>query len=473
MNKTLNSPNIRLQWIGDPVLEFGNGNYHSNPKIGIPLYGPRSLHTTRHKDHIHIAYIGDMQALEKVRSFLNLIKNGVTPENIESNSITFPGLNSEVGYRIDLIESDDLIGLITTHEKDNILSINNKRERFHTALDLYESKVKFLVEKDHPLDYIFVVLSEEIYKSISSLKNYNKTQGNSVSNFRRSLKARLMKYGKPTQIFRESTTGLTDEKRELEDISNRAWNLSTAMYYKIGGLPWAPVNLGDSTCYVGISFYHPINEPNNIRSSIAQAFDQNGEGLVLRGQQFRLNDKIDKSPHLPYEQAKELIDQVLIQYQNYTKQFPKKVVIHKSSRFDIQELQGFKDALKIVSEFDLVTVGESSNFRVLRAGQYPPLRGTVASIGDNHLLYSIGYIPNLGKYPHGHVPRPLRILDHHGDTSEIDLLKEILILSKMNWNSANIDGFYPITLQFSRLVGEILKEIPEDIIPNPRYIYYM
>jgi hypothetical protein len=39
-------------------------------------------------------------------------------------------------------------------------------------------------------------------------------------------------------------------------------------------------------------------------------------------------------------------------------------------------------------------------------------------------------------YPHGHVPSPLQVADHVGDTAKADLLREIMTLTKMNWNSA-------------------------------------
>ncbi|HYG09355.1 MAG TPA: hypothetical protein VD835_05235 [Pyrinomonadaceae bacterium] len=43
----------------------------------------------------------------------------------------------------------------------------------------------------------------------------------------------------------------------------------------------------------------------------------------------------------------------------------------------------------------------------------------------------------------------------------------------MNWNSANFSGLMPITIRFSRLVGDILREIPIDKEPQPKYKYYM
>jgi hypothetical protein len=49
----------------------------------------------------------------------------------------------------------------------------------------------------------------------------------------------------------------------------------------------------------------------------------------------------------------------------------------------------------------------------------------------------------------------------------------MLVLTKMNWNSANMDGLMPITLRFSRVVGDILREVPEQEVPEPNYAYYM
>lgn len=72
------------------------------------------------------------------------------------------------------------------------------------------------------------------------------------------------------------------------------------------------------------------------------------------------------------------------------------------------------------------------------------------------------------------VPSPLRIADHVGqDTPRDTLLREILTLTKLNWNSAHFAGSLPITLKFSRLVGDIMREIPPDREPLPQYKYYM
>jgi hypothetical protein len=161
-------------------------------------------------------------------------------------------------------------------------------------------------------------------------------------------------------------------------------------------------------------------------------------------------------------------------YKAEQKQLPKRVVIHKTSRFEPHERSGFEGALtKRGCYYDLVSLSPTSGARLLRAGQYPPLRGTLFSVGAVNYLYTTGYLPALGKYPHGHVPSPLQVADHVGDTAKADLLREVMVLTKMNWNSASLGGLKPITLRFAELVGDVLREVPADREPQPKYKFYM
>ena len=155
-------------------------------------------------------------------------------------------------------------------------------------------------------------------------------------------------------------------------------------------------------------------------------------------------------------------------------QKPSRVVIHKSSRFWDPEKEGFAGALK--EEAYLTTTSyrstTPSEIRLLRAGKYPVLRGTHFTLGEIHFLYTNGFIPAYNTYPHGHVPSPLQVADHIGDSDIRDVLREILVLTKMNWNSADFAISKPITLRFSQLVGDILKEIPADREPLPQFKFY-
>jgi hypothetical protein len=193
---------------------------------------------------------------------------------------------------------------------------------------------------------------------------------------------------------------------------------------------------------------------------------------VLRGDPFEWNaDEQGKSPHMTQEGARRLISRTLQEYVNVRGTPPKRVVIHKPSRFwggdhgEYNELDGFKDGIHTVfrgCDFDLLTLTRSK-LRLFREGQYPPARGTYFCIeGERHLLYTMGFIPYLETYPGSYVPEPWQILEHHGSSAPKDLCREVLALTKMNVNNCSFADGTPITLSFSQKIGEILKHIDDD-----------
>ncbi len=109
-----------------------------------------------------------------------------------------------------------------------------------------------------------------------------------------------------------------------------------------------------------------------------------------------------------------------------------------------------------------------------RTGNYPPLRGTYVKFSDtNQLLYTVGYTPALRSYNGPRAPQPIEVIEHFGDTPWLDILKEVLSLTKLNWNTAAFNCSEPITLAFSRRVGEILSELGANKKMRNEYRYYM
>ena len=463
-------PKTDAAWTDEPSLTFAAGRLHPDPKVGIPLYGPRSLNTPRHKAEIHVGFIGPSEAIDSAHKFYEYCSPGVSGD---FEHAPFPGFQRDRGFRCDLRFDSAAAETITRQEQLDIARQRRVRDRFELLLQLTKAKLEILTQKDRPLDYVVFAVSEELYKQCHVTDYVEKGRGPVHRDLRRAFKALAMNYLKPTQILRESTANaMSSPTRDLDHISRIAWNLFTGMYFKVDGLPWGPTGLAPATCFIGISFFRPLGSTSTLRASVVQAFDENGEGLVLRGHNFHWNET-DRSPHISAEMAQSLIDMVLLRYQDERKQLPQRVVLHKTSRFESEERAGFENALSRVSHHDLVALAPVSEIRLARAGQYPPLRGTNFNIGDDSYLYTTGYLESLAKYPHGHVPSPLQITDHVGDTPRSHLLREILILTKMNWNSANLAGLMPITLRFSKLVGDILREIPDDQVPQPKYKYYM
>lgn len=457
-------------WFEEPHLRFGGGLEARDPKTGISLAGPFSLHST-HPAEVHVNFIGTAQATHDAAEWLMECAQGVDGDDSHA---PFPGSSHEIGYMFDVRATESEVGKITGAELRSLDALKTSRERFDAFLNLLDLKLRLLRDRGEPMDCVIVVLEDDLYKRYRSV-NYREQGRQFHRDLRRSFKALAMRHGVTTQLLRHTTVTRPFGGRGLDHPATVAWNLFTGLYFKAGGAPWSPVGLAPGSCEIGVSFYRPLGDDSSLCTSVVQAFDEYGDVFVLRGHSFPWDARHrGRQPQLSEEQAGELVGMVLSRYeQERAGQRPRRVVIHKRSRFAPDERKGFLDALGNI-QTDLVALRRADDMRLVRAGQYPPLRGTWYSIGDHSFLYTTGYLHHLRRYPHGHVPAPLEIADHvGGDTPRSDILKEILLLTKMNWNSAGYAEALPITLRFASLVGDILREIPTDIEPQSRYAFYM
>ncbi len=465
-------PKIKFtsKYLAEPQLLFADGGECVDPQLGISTFGPESFGSSRHPSKIRIGFIGSAETIGASKEWLGRVSAGISENEGEQ---PFPGMRLDRGFFCDLSFSSDWDEVLTQTEIKQVKAIRGERERFEAGHGLLRDKTRLVCERDMSPDVLVAALPHGFVSSTRVADYWERGRGQVHRDLRRAFKAMAMNFGMPTQIIL-SRTVKGGKGVDLEE--RRAWNLLTAMYFKAGGVPWKPVGLTEGTCYIGISFYRPLGTiVNTLRTSLAMAFDESGEGLILRGQEFSWSEDDGPSPHLTAAQAENLLSATLARYRQERKTAPRRVVVHKTSTFWPGERDGFEAALaKHVTSFDLLAFTPSSHTRLIRQGQYPPLRGTWFSAGDQDFLYTTGFIPQLGAYTHGHVPSPLRIADHiGGDTPREDLLREILVLTKLNWNSANLGGLMPITLRFSRLVGDVLRELPADDTPRPQFKFYV
>ena len=158
-------PVAQAQWLGEPGLLFAGDRTHADPKVGLSLYGPRSLGTSRHKNEVHVSFIGTGEAVEHARQFYAECAEGVAGDD---QHIPFPGCKFDRGFRTDLRLDSALTELITRRESEDVRRIRRQSERFEAAAaELLRGKVELLTRKDHPLDYVVVVLPEDFYGEMS------------------------------------------------------------------------------------------------------------------------------------------------------------------------------------------------------------------------------------------------------------------------------------------------------------------
>ncbi len=455
------------------MLQFADGREHIDPKLGISRFGPKSYSPRRrHPTHVRVGFIGSAQTIATTKEWIIKSAEGVRGDEKHPE---FPGFMIDRGYFSQLDFDHDWTAQLYQNEISDLLDIRRSRERFETLLCTLEQKLRLLSQRDQPPEYVVVALPDEVYTKCRVVNYKDPHLGDVHRDLRRAFKAIAMKYRIPTQLVRQQTV----DGREKDHPSKVAWNFFTGLYFKAGGFPWGPTGLTPGTCYIGIAFFKALGSTvSTMQTSLVQAFDEHGDGLVLRGPEFNWNalKAGSRSPHLDEEQSMTLINQALDRYQKEMHQTPQRIVVHKSSVFWAEEKNGFREALRNrVRQFDLVSLDtRQSTVRLITPSLYPPLRGTRFTVGDVDYLYTTGFIAELGQFHSLHVPSPIRVTDHIGqDTPRETLLREILVLTKMNWNSSRLGGKSPITLRFSDLVGEIMREIPIDRDPLPQFKFYM
>ena len=188
-----------------------------------------------------------------------------------------------------------------------------------------------------------------------------------------------------------------------------------------------------------------------------------------------MEDKNDKRPHLSNEQSYSLLKDALIKYKFALGMMPGRLVLHKTSNYYEDEMDGFIKAMEEanITEYDIITVMETE-LRFFRNNLYPPVRGSLFSLSEErHILYTRGSVHQYQTYPGMYIPAPIEIRIVKNVSSVKTICREILGLTKMNWNNTQFDNKYPITIACARRVGEIMKYLGDKDIPKESYAFYM
>jgi hypothetical protein len=335
--------------------------------------------------------------------------------------------------------------------------------------------IEFLSEQDPPPKVVVISLPEEVVEACSPRGLDRPKMKAGSTDFHDRIKTFGLQYDLPTQLIRPETLDFGQPGQEKAQV---AWNLAVALLYKSReGRPWKLAYLENDTCYAGISFYRDREQREKAHASLAQVFLGTGESFVLRGDPA-VRDEESRNYHLTRDSAKEIVRQVLDQYERYRGTTPRRLVLHKTSRFDEEEREGFISGSEEVSIRDFVTIRDNDPVRFYATGQYPPLRGTVVTPRGamKHYLYTKGYIPTLETYPGPRVPTPITVEPDPkvSETSYLELCREILSFTKMDWNTSDFAKKKPVTIKVARAVGAILAESERrGIRVKPQYYYYM
>lgn len=282
------------------------------------------------------------------------------------------------------------------------------------------------------------------------------------------VKAYAARNGQSTQFVREETIGSAS-------LCRVRWWMALALFVKSMRTPWRLDALDEDTAFVGIG-YSLDNEAatgNHVLLGCSHLYSARGEGLQFR--LGRIENPIIRggNPFMSKDDARRTGDTIRQLFYESKMHLPRRVVIHKRTRFTNEEQEGLLQGLEGVPNIELIEINIERSLRYLASKYkdgkleidgFPVLRGTtIVESDDTALLWVHGSTPSATnkyyKYYQGkrRIPAPLRIHRHMGQSDVMQCATEILGLSKMNWNTLDYYSRMPATLDSAGSIAKFGK----------------
>jgi hypothetical protein len=290
------------------------------------------------------------------------------------------------------------------------------------------------------------------------------------------LKAVMAGRGIPTQIIRESSA------IKYSCRCSVMWRLGIALYTKAGGIPWKMAHAEPETAFIGISY--AIREQKDsgpqFVTCCSQVFDADGVGLEFVAYETDDVHIERENPFLSRSEMRRVMARSLILYQRqHGGRTPQRVVVHKSTHFTEDEVEGCFDALRACTNINLIQIQQDVGWRGILIEQpqcglkkgapssYPAHRGTLLQLdGRTTLLWTQGNAPGAvgGKdfYKEGKgIPSPLLLRRFAGHGAWDGQAQAVMGLTKMNWNNDALYDRLPVTLAYAQVLARVVKRMPK------------
>jgi hypothetical protein len=504
----MNDP--RLIFIKEPQLTFGYSQKMEDPRDGLTLFGPYTRSTS--SGQLSVGVIGPERQRSFVIDYLRKIHKPVVSKEADVARPFFPGLEAAFGVFINF-DAVQQIDVDPNSIVDFLKYTDNHQRVFHLS-KLYADKLhKYLNEEHTNVSVWFVAIPDEIYRYGKPKSKIPKAEDNIKTgltskerksmqpflfqemnelkeayefeiNFHNQLKAKLLADKIITQIIRESTIAYEElwtdiDKVEYQKIFDtaKAWNIATTLYYKSGGLPWKLGDVRAGVCYLGLVYKKLGQEANGLNACCAaQMFLDSGDGMVFRGNIGPWYNPESKEFHIKKADAFELLSMSLEAFRAKSEinEYPKEVFIHAKTYFDDEEWDGFLEAASNKTKLVGVRIRNDNTFKLYRDFSYCVPRGSALIYTDTFAyLWSNGYIPRLQTQLGLETPNPLSVEITRGANDIEVVCRDILALTKLNYNACLFADGSPVTLRFADSIGEVLtagNNVQSNVLPFKHYV---
>lgn len=450
--------------VGEPALLFDPTDGHSrhiHPLLGLLTFGPFSRDQVGAVPNpIRIATIaphGETTILEKL---LREIDGHHRPLERRVYLPEFQGFRKI--FRVALTHAPGVARIELPDSLEQQIGLTIRPQEVLAQAVLNAIQALRLVRTD--FDLVMLYLPERWRCAFES----NDGDGFDLHDF---LKANSAALGIPMQIVNDRPSGALSYYCRC----SVAWRLSIALYCKAGGIPWTLADSTADTAFVGVSYALRGDFTTKPRFAIccSQVFDAEGAGLDFVAYEAEDVKVFGRNPFLTRSQMMKLMSRSLDIYQRrHGGRKPTRIVVHKNTEFRDEEIAGSFDAFASIDDVELVHVQQNVPWRGIfipkphEVDGYPVHRGSYMILDEYEaLLWTqgnareiVGGGRNFFKEGKG-IPEPLLIRRYagHGDISTT--CREILMLSKMDWNN---DGPYdrlPVTMSYASTLANIVKRL--------------
>jgi hypothetical protein len=511
MTRKINSDHVLI--LEEPALEFLHGQQLQDPHDGLALFGPYDSASSIHPKSIPYGVVGTEQGIGSLSKWSSCIRNPILLEESRDHVGPRP-LNEKLwppfpGFEAAFLSSwpETPVWTKTLNSAELRIASNDldPYKRAFGVVNSYLNAIYTALRKDGRPTVVICVVPEDVWRNCRPKSRlvegvgarldhgeliarragqtdlvdpYDPQQYLLSVDFRRQIKARVMESGTPIQIIRETTLRLgpptQENRRNLTPLPDRAWNLSTALYYKAGAKPWRLSGARDGVCYIGVAFRQP-DQSGAPACCAAQMFLDSGDGVVFMGEDAPMYSEKERQFHLSEDAAHRLLSGVL---KTYAEQGGKKLVeifLHYRSEINAAEFAGFSAACPPGVKLVGIRVRlERFGLRLYRRGSWPVIRGTFLKVNERKAyLWGSGFKPRWGTYDGWEVPVPLRIDIQHGQGDIERVAMDIFGLTKLNYNACRLGNAEPVTIGYSDMVGEILVANPTVRGKRPNFKYYI
>jgi hypothetical protein len=456
----------------EPLLSFHlhEKNYRIiHPLKGLKYFGPYDYSFTN-KDTIStikIALISPKNDIERILVHLKGLSQNKHPSTESDYLIEYPGFSSVYKKYLEIPSNSEDKLCVLVEEKEAILKTHREfYEMLKRKIDYYDT-----LKGDFDLLLIYFPSKWAFFREKKTEDVY--------FDLHDSIKIYCAKKNIKVQF-------IEDKSINYQDQAKVRWGLSLATYVKANGIPWKNQVIDSNTIFIGIGYAIRRTNHNRIVIGCSQLFDSSGCGLRFLLQPIEKPIFYGKNPFMSKEDARRIVLKLREAYFKMNPNFKiHKLVIHKTTHFTHEEMEGIAEASEGIKKVELYQIQQNNLWRGIRviknenlvkAFYYPVLRGTSMQIDDfTFLLWTHGSIAHNDlaganrNYYQGKrgIPAPLLIRRFRGNDPYEIVIKEILNLTKMNWNGCQLYKNIPVTLDFSKTLSEIAKQ--DELLNNIPY----